>query len=50
NASPALQEIRRAIREREGQAAKRLQAVLASAKGPGSSMPMRRSRSATVGP
>ena len=35
NASPALQEIRRAIREREGQAAKRLQAVLASAKGAG---------------
>ena len=32
NASPALQEIRRAIREREGQAAKRLQAVLAAAK------------------
>ena len=35
NASPALQEIRRSIREREGQAAKRLQAVLASAKGAG---------------
>ena len=35
NASPALQEIRRAIREREGQAAKRLQAVLAAAKGAG---------------
>lgn len=33
NASPALLEIRRAIREREGQAAKRLQAVLAAAKG-----------------
>ena len=31
----ALLEIRRAIREREGQAAKRLQAVLASAKGAG---------------
>ena len=35
NASPALQEIRRAIREREGQAAKRLQAVLAAAKSSG---------------
>lgn len=35
NASPALQEIRRAIREREGQAAKRLQAVLQAAKGAG---------------
>ncbi|WP_290536185.1 Smr/MutS family protein [Alistipes sp.] len=35
NASPALLQIRRAIREREGQAAKRLQAVLASAKGAG---------------
>ena len=35
DASPALLEIRRAIREREGQAAKRLQAVLASAKGAG---------------
>lgn len=35
NASPALLEIRRAIREREGQAAKRLQAVLAAAKGAG---------------
>ena len=35
NASPELQRIRRAIREREGQAAKRLQAVLASAKGAG---------------
>ena len=35
NASPALQEIRRSIREREGQAAKRLQAVLSSAKGAG---------------
>ena len=35
NASPALQEIRRAIREREGQAAKRLQAVLTAAKGAG---------------
>ncbi len=35
NASPALQEIRRAIREREGQAAKRLQAVLSAAKGAG---------------
>ena len=33
NASPALQEIRRSIREREGQAAKRLQAVLSAAKG-----------------
>lgn len=32
NASPALLEIRRAIREREGQAAKRLQAVLSAAK------------------
>ena len=35
NASPALQEIRRSIREREGQAAKRLQAVLSTAKGAG---------------
>lgn len=35
NASPALSEIRRAIREREGQAAKRLQAVLSAAKGAG---------------
>ena len=35
DASPALLEIRRAIREREGQAAKRLQAVLVSAKGAG---------------
>ena len=35
DASPALLEIRRAIRELEGQAAKRLQAVLASAKGAG---------------
>ena len=35
NASPALLKIRRAIREREGQAAKRLQAVLAAAKGAG---------------
>ena len=35
DASPALLEIRRAIREREGQAAKRLQAVLTSAKGAG---------------
>jgi len=35
NASPALLEIRRAIREREGQAAKRWQAVLAAAKGAG---------------
>lgn len=35
NASPALAEIRRAIREREGLAAKRLQAVLAAAKGAG---------------
>ena len=35
NASPALLEILRAIREREGQAAKRLQAVLAAAKGAG---------------
>ena len=35
NASPTLQEIRRAIREREGQAAKRLQAVLAAAKSSG---------------
>lgn len=34
-ASPELSEIRRAIREREGQAAKRLQAVLAAAKGAG---------------
>ncbi len=35
NASPALAEIRRAIREREGQAAKRLQAVLQAAKSAG---------------
>lgn len=35
NASPALAEIRRAVREREGQAAKRLQSVLAAAKGAG---------------
>ena len=35
NASPALSEVRRAIREREGQAAKRLQAVLSAAKGAG---------------
>ena len=35
NASPALQEIRRSIREREGQAAKRLQAELSAAKGAG---------------
>jgi len=35
SASPALAEVRRAIREREGQAAKRLQQVLASAKGAG---------------
>ena len=35
HASPAQLEIRGAIREREGQAAKRLQAVLASAKGAG---------------
>ena len=34
-ASPALAEIRRAIREREGQAAKRLQQVLAAAKSAG---------------
>lgn len=34
-ASPALSEIRRAIREREGQAAKRLQQVLAAAKSAG---------------
>ena len=34
-ASPALAEVRRAIREREGQAAKRLQAVLSAAKGAG---------------
>ena len=34
-ASPELAQIRRAIREREGQAAKRLQQVLASAKGAG---------------
>ena len=33
NASPALLEIRRAIREREGQAAKRLQAGVAAAQG-----------------
>ena len=32
NASPGLLEIRRAVREREGQAAKRLQAVLSAAK------------------
>jgi len=44
NASPALQEIRRSIREREGQAAKRLQAVLSAAKGAASSMPTPRSR------
>lgn len=35
HASPGLAEVRRAIREREGQAAKRLQAVLAAAKGAG---------------
>ena len=35
NASPALLQVRRAIRERQGQAAKRLQAVLSSAKGAG---------------
>ncbi len=35
NASPELQQIRRMIREREGQAAKRLQAVLAAAKSAG---------------
>ncbi|MDE5578916.1 MAG: endonuclease MutS2, partial [Alistipes sp.] len=35
NASPELAEIRRAIREREGQAAKRLQQVLAAAKSAG---------------
>lgn len=35
SASPELQQIRRAIREREGQAAKRLQAVLSAAKGAG---------------
>ncbi|MDE7123160.1 MAG: endonuclease MutS2, partial [Alistipes sp.] len=35
HASPALAEIRRAIREREGQAAKRLQAVLQAAKSAG---------------
>ena len=35
NASPALQEIRRSIREREGQAAKRLQAVLSCGQGGG---------------
>ena len=35
NASPALLQVRRAIREHEGQAAKRLQAVLASAKSAG---------------
>ena len=35
NASPELFDLRRAIREREGQAAKRLQAVLAAAKGAG---------------
>ena len=35
NASPGLLEVRRAIREREGQAAKRLQAVLTAAKGAG---------------
>ena len=34
-ASPALAEVRRAIREREGQVAKRLQAVLSAAKGAG---------------
>ncbi len=50
NASPALLEIRRAIREREGQAAKRLQAVLAAAKGLVSSMPTPRSRSAKARP
>lgn len=35
NASPGLYEVRRAIREREGQAAKRLQQVLQNAKGAG---------------
>ena len=35
NASPGLLEIRRAVREREGQAAKRLQAVLSAAKNAG---------------
>lgn len=35
NASPALQDIRRSIRDHEGQAAKRLQAVLSAAKGAG---------------
>ena len=35
NASPGLLEIRRAVREREGQAAKRLQAVLSAAKSAG---------------
>ena len=35
NASPALQEIRSAIRQHEGLAAKRLQAVLSAAKGAG---------------
>ena len=35
SASPELQRLRRAIREREGQAAKRLQAVLSAAKGAG---------------
>ncbi len=35
NASPELHDIRRAIREREGQAAKRLQSVLAAAKSAG---------------
>ncbi|MDE5622985.1 MAG: endonuclease MutS2, partial [Alistipes sp.] len=35
NASPELLRLRRAIREREGQAAKRLQAVLSAAKGAG---------------
>lgn len=35
NASEALQQLRRAIREREGQAAKRLQSVLAAAKSAG---------------
>ena len=35
DASPELQQIRRMIREREGQAAKRLQAVLSAAKGAG---------------
>ncbi len=35
NASPALQEIRSAIRQHEGLAAKRLQAVLSAAKGTG---------------